>query len=1293
MLSAASQRQMKRIHHVLERLALAFLLTATAVRAEWIFETNFNDDIPDGTEVYGTTVVEWVDDDAEDGVLQLTLAEGSQNGSWIIDDFSEGQTIGEFEAGFRLLMGGNTSADPADGMSFSFGRNIPDNTFSPAENGVGDGLRLSFDSWDNGGGEAPSIEIFIGGTSQAVAHFAGSRRLAPADAYVIDPETEEPADMFTGDEFVDVKVSFKGGKFNLEYKGLKIFTDLELDFKPVAGARFAFGARTGGANNNHWIDDVAITTFAVEKPVLSGFQPGEGAIVTPTSPVVVSLSAGSSPLNLDSVKLTLNGEAAPVQITEDGVVLTVTHAPEDGLAPGTAYTAAITAADDAGAKIEFVWEFSTSELVSIGEPDLVFDFNDGEVPVGTEVYGTAIVEMEGGVENSGMLLLTEATNSQLGSFVIADFNEGANINGIGVAMKLRIGGPGEDLGGSSNPADGFAFSFAPDVPDGTWLAEEGAGSGISVCIDTWDNGGGEAPAVDLKFDGATVATVKMPKSDLLTGTDFAELIVRVESDGTVDVVYKDMLVFDNVQTEFTGFANGKIGLAARTGGAFSVHAVDDLQIAVSRPPSPVISSVAPSEGSVVLPNAGIIVEVANGIAEVDAKSVQLTLNGESVTPEVETAGRKVTISYSAPGGMEPDADQAVAIAFKDTEGNEINGEWAFRTAPLIEIANVERVIDFNDGLEPDDSYIYGTAYPEEFGGVEDSGVMTLTINENNQNGAFILDDQDEGDWINAFSLAFKLRISGPGEDLEGSGNPADGFSVSLADDLPDDVWGDAENGAGSGLRFCFDTYDNGGGEAPSIDIRFGNQLIASTLLDKKQILTGLDFVDVLIRVESDGTADVAFNGLLLHHDVQTPFTGIQAGLYGFAARTGGQFSIHAIDDIQLTSSRATQPLVLSRSPMPGSEAVYPNKAVEIVVADTLSALDTGSVSLVINGTKVAADISHEEGFTTIVHAPADGLTELLLHDVTLSFTDDNGAKLEESWSFTTVDRIVMPEDHFHYDFDTPKPPKGSRLSGHASLSEFEGIDDSGYLMLTDALNSQSGSWIIGSPLGKTEVFGFIANFQVRIGGPGADLGGTDSPADGMSFNFADDIPPRTWQGEEGVGSGIRVCIDTWNNGGGEAPAIDLKFGDEILASKKVPKADLLTGLDFADMTVRLQNDGTVDVMFKDEIVFWDVATPSASYKKSRFGFGARTGGANAVHGIDDLRLAMITEPPPIIIVDPPDPISISRDDSGNLIIEWTGILQTAENVNGPWVDVNTASPLILRPEDLAKQQYARSRLP
>ena len=138
------------------------------------------------------------------------------------------------------------------------------------------------------------------------------------------------------------------------------------------------------------------------------------------------------------------------------------------------------------------------------------------------------------------------------------------------------------------------------------------------------------------------------------------------------------------------------------------------------------------------------------------------------------------------------------------------------------------------------------------------------------------------------------------------------------------------------------------------------------------------------------------------------------------------------------------------------------------------------------------------------------------------------------------------------------------------------------------------------------------------------------------------------------------------------------------------KADLLSGFDFVDMTVRLENDGTVDLMFKDEVIFWNVATSSTSYKKSRFGFGARTGGANAVHGIDDLRISMITKPPR---TNDPAAVSIVRDDSNNLVIEWTGILQTATSVDGPWVDINDASPLILKPENLLKQQYARARQP
>ena len=57
---------MKRIHYTIKRLALAGLLTATAAHAEWTFETDFNDDYPDGTEVYGSTCLLYTSDAADE---------------------------------------------------------------------------------------------------------------------------------------------------------------------------------------------------------------------------------------------------------------------------------------------------------------------------------------------------------------------------------------------------------------------------------------------------------------------------------------------------------------------------------------------------------------------------------------------------------------------------------------------------------------------------------------------------------------------------------------------------------------------------------------------------------------------------------------------------------------------------------------------------------------------------------------------------------------------------------------------------------------------------------------------------------------------------------------------------------------------------------------------------------------------------------------------------------------------------------------------------------------------------
>ncbi|MBI4323684.1 MAG: hypothetical protein HY674_00295, partial [Chloroflexi bacterium] len=120
--------------------------------------------------------------------------------------------------------------------------------------------------------------------------------------------------------------------------------------------------------------------------------------------------------------------------------------------------------------------------------------------------------------------------------------------------------------------------------------------------------------------------------------------------------------------------------------------------------------------------------------------------------------------------------------------------------------------DFNSGLPPITT-THGNAYVDVRGGITNSGVLKLTRSINSQQGSFLIEDFSEGSPVYGFSATFKVRFGG------GSAVPADGLSFCWAENLSDASWG--EEGAGGGLIVSFDIYDNGGGEAPAIDVRYG----------------------------------------------------------------------------------------------------------------------------------------------------------------------------------------------------------------------------------------------------------------------------------------------------------------------------------------------------------------------------------------------------------------------------------------------------------------------------------------
>jgi len=231
------------------------------------FEEDFEgDDVGEGVTIAGTAVQAlhfertggawpWL---KLNGILKVTDAVYSQNGGMLISDFSNGAAFNEFEISFRLFMGGGTRR-PADGLSVSIGNDLPNLTY-PAEEGVSDAaFRVCFDAWDSGGGEAPAIEIFNGKKSVAIQKFHGQTGAADSEKFVTDEG--DFLMMWHKSEWTDVNIRVADGLATVNFRGHDVIRDAPIDLSPIKAAQFLFAARTGGAHQKHYIDDIKIRLF------------------------------------------------------------------------------------------------------------------------------------------------------------------------------------------------------------------------------------------------------------------------------------------------------------------------------------------------------------------------------------------------------------------------------------------------------------------------------------------------------------------------------------------------------------------------------------------------------------------------------------------------------------------------------------------------------------------------------------------------------------------------------------------------------------------------------------------------------------------------------------------------------------------------------------------------------------------------------------------------------------------------------------------------------------------------
>ena len=326
--------------------------------------------------------------------------------------------------------------------------------------------------------------------------------------------------------------------------------------------------------------------------------------------------------------------------------------------------------------------------------------------------------------------------------------------------------------------------------------------------------------------------------------------------------------------------------------------------------------------------------------------------------------------------------------------------------------------NFNDNQVPQLTGLYGDQGDGNAGAIS-NGVLILTRAVANNNGGFIIEDLDGGLPISGFTATFKLLI--------GNGSGAAGFSFNFAPDLPDGTI--SEEGAGSDLRVCFDTYQDSGGDspAPSIDLKNAGDYtkaggIVGSVLGIEPVFRQGKFVDVWIQVKSDNTLSMTVDKTVIFTNFYGAFTASQ-GRFGFGASTGSSLGDnHWLDDIHIETDTSpavvpAHPLVVTNSPSGGGVPAEP--VVHLAIKDFTTQVKTNTVRLLLNGLAVTPVVAKTDDITTVDYVRVGALAPLSANTYTLIFEDTGAYTTTITYGFTTAQyrSAVLPAPAYFESFD------------------------------------------------------------------------------------------------------------------------------------------------------------------------------------------------------------------------------------------------------------------------------------
>lgn len=267
------------------------------------------------------------------------------------------------------------------------------------------------------------------------------------------------------------------------------------------------------------------------------------------------------------------------------------------------------------------------------------------------------------------------------------------------------------------------------------------------------------------------------------------------------------------------------------------------------------------------------------------------------------------------------------------------------------------------------------------------------------------------------------------------------------------------------------------------------------------------------------------------------------------------------------------------------------------------------------------------------------------------------------------------------------------MFGDAPGPDWSGPDATGgpgltgdFLLLSDALNSQN-NWATFDLTDEGTFAAAVFSFDFLI-----DPTETGPSADGFSFSFmdtdfygeTDGLGGAPFAPEEPHADGVLgFAFDTWSNGADGWPDQDIETGTDyqeisvhynatvvgriedtraLEPSLTLDDGNLEAGSGLHTVTGSVNFEGaTVSLQVDGNPVFTDLEVEGLAPFQSRIAFAARTGGENAIHAIDNVRVewgdaSILPEP---VGCTPAN--ALAGDLDGNGTVEFADFLKLAEN--------------------------------